>query len=97
MAALPGVVRPLECGGSPPLKSGAKAPHSKSGTFLALVRCMAEKNNEPQSYGSQSEWVRGETGQEVTPNQPQEDEAEKKVTGAEGGAKRDSYFKKRDY
>jgi len=28
---------------------------------------MAEKKNEPQSYGSQSEWVRGDTGQQVNP------------------------------
>ena len=26
---------------------------------------MAEKKNEPQSYGSQSEWVRGDVGQDV--------------------------------
>ena len=30
---------------------------------------MAEKKNEPQSYGSQSEWVRGDTGQQVN-NEP---------------------------
>ena len=58
---------------------------------------MAEKNNEPQSYGSQSEWVRGETGQEVNSDEPQQDEAGKNVTDQPGGAKRDSYFKKRDY
>ena len=93
---------------------------------------MAEKKNEPQSYGSQSEWVRGDVGQEVnrlkgnpnsqrgdfhesleTPSsvspeqiadneQPsgpalEEDQPTHKVTAEEGGAKRDSWFKERDY
>ena len=87
---------------------------------------MAEKNNEPQSYGSQSEWVRGDVVQEVNPNsQPsdlekresdssvspeqladnqqasgpaiEEGEPVQKVTAQDSGAKRDSYFKKRDY
>jgi len=96
---------------------------------------MAEKNNEPQSYGSQSEWVRGDVGGEVNrlkgnPNsqhsefyESQRDEeptdtvspeqlaenAEpvgpayevegpvQKVTDQPAGAKRDGYFKRRDY
>ncbi|HJT18376.1 MAG TPA: hypothetical protein VJ853_13345 [Thermoanaerobaculia bacterium] len=96
---------------------------------------MAEKNNEPQSYGSQSEWVRGDVAQEVNrlkgnPNSQRSDfyesrreeeepntvspeqlaenvepsgeayEAEgpvQKVTDEPSGAKRDSYFKQRDY
>ena len=101
---------------------------------------MAEKNNEPQSYGSQSEWVRGDVSEEVNrlkgnPNSQHSDfyesrresetnapeqgglvspeqlaenaeptgaayEAEgpvQKVTDEPSGAKRDSYFKQRDY
>ena len=93
---------------------------------------MAEKKNEPQSYGSQSEWVRGDVGQDVNrlegnlnsqksdfyesresesgvspeqiagnqqPSGVSLDEGEpvQKVTDAESGAKRDGYFKKRDY
>jgi len=92
---------------------------------------MAEKENEPQSYGSQSEWVRGDVGQEVNrlkgnPNsqrsdfyesrretvspeqladneqpsaRPDEDDTlpVQKVEAEESGAKRDSYFKRRDY
>lgn len=93
---------------------------------------MAEKNNEPQSYGSQSEWVRGDVGQEVnrlkgnpnsqkgdffeeretpdsvSPEQIEENreasgqaleegEPVQKVKAEESGARRDSYFKKRDY
>ena len=58
---------------------------------------MAEKNNEPQSDGSQSEWVR-DVGQTVNPSaRDQEDQPARKVTGQDSGAKRDSYFKKRDY
>jgi hypothetical protein len=45
---------------------------------------MAEKNNEPQSYGSQSEWVRGDVGQEVNrlkgnPNSQKSDFSESKA------------------
>jgi hypothetical protein len=88
---------------------------------------------EPQSYGSERDWVTGETGQQVhdqkstTTRVPEtedpyaggrispvqladnvqsappddaigEDETPvQKVTTLEGGAKRDSYFRKRDY
>lgn len=103
---------------------------------------MAEKKNEPQSYGSQSEWLKGDTGQEVnrqkgppnsqhsdfyesrreseesaphqgghvSPEQIEEnrqasgaaleeggEEPVQKVSTQPGGAKRDSYFKRRDY
>ena len=95
---------------------------------------MAEKNNEPQSYGSQSEWVRGDVGQEVnrlkgnsnsqhseffesrreeqpssvSPEQIEDNRQAagqaleeglpvQKVEAEESGAKRDSYFKRRDY
>ena len=101
---------------------------------------MAEKKNEPQSYGSQSEWVRGDVGEEVNrlkgnsnsqhsdfyesrreseSNAPEqgglvspeqldenrqasgpaivEDLPVQKVEAEESGAKRDSYFKRRDY
>ena len=88
---------------------------------------MAERKNEPQSYGSQNEWLTGETGQEVNrlkgnpnsqradfyvnaPNQDEtfdrdpvakadedDEEPTQKVTSLPSGAKRDSYFKKRDY
>ena len=95
---------------------------------------MAEKKNEPQSYGSQSEWVRGDVGQEVNrlkgnPNSQRSDFYEsrreeqpstvspeqlaeneepagaayevegpvQKVTDQPSGAKRDGYFKRRDY
>lgn len=102
-----------------------------------------KSGNEPQSYGSDADWVTGKTGQQVNdpkaapPNsqhgdfyesrrdseqsgqhqggkvsgeqradnaQPgggggaeAEDQPVKKVTGAEGGADRSSYFKERDY
>jgi hypothetical protein len=106
------------------------------------------KGNEPQSYGSQAEWVTGKTGQDVNrqkngevpaahadfydskregetnaPHQgghtsplqaaesehapqaiasdarPVDDDSlpTKKVTVSEGGTKRDSFFKNRDY
>jgi len=97
------------------------------------------KRNEPQSYGSNAEWVTGKTGQQVNnakssppaehadfyenrresetngPHQGGHVAAERdadpaicevagdehtpvqKVTDKESGAKRDSYFKKRDY
>lgn len=101
---------------------------------------MPDDKREPQSYGSQADWVTGETGQRVhdpkAPPPEQErafyderresetsDEAQgglvsdfqlaenvqpegaptgadtpvQKVTTREGGAKRDSFFKKRDY
>ena len=96
---------------------------------------MAEEKNEPQSYGSQSEWVRGDVGQEVnrlkgnpnsqrsefygsrreeeqpdtvSPEQRAENVAPvgpayevegpaQKITDQPAGAKRDSYFKRRDY
>jgi hypothetical protein len=88
-----------------------------------------EKKNEPQSYGSQSEWVRGDVGQEVNrlkgnpnsqhsdfyenapeqggqvspeqladsrePSGPALEEEDQPVQGS--GAKRSSWFKKRDY
>jgi hypothetical protein len=62
--------------------------------------------NEPQSYGSQQEWLTGETGQKVNPseggpdNDASADDAQgpvQKVTAEESGAKRESYFKDRDY
>ena len=92
--------------------------------------------DEPQSYGSQADWVSGHVGQEVNhpkapagenrresessaPHQggdtPAEqlagqndsapscdemdggDEGAKKVTDVEGGARRDGFFKQRDY
>ncbi|MBV8519951.1 MAG: hypothetical protein JO197_21345 [Acidobacteria bacterium] len=105
---------------------------------------MANDKNEPQSYGSSGEWVKGETGQKVhdpksapPPEQrefyderresettaqhqggrtsefqlieneqanagsggptPDSSLPGKNVTSAEGGAKQDGYFKKRDY
>ena len=101
---------------------------------------MADEKKEPQSYGSQSEWVRGDVGQEVNrlkgntnsqhsdfyesrreseesaPDQGgrvsseqmaenreqagralEEGEITQKMSGRESGAKRDSWFKKRDY
>jgi hypothetical protein len=101
---------------------------------------MDNKGNEPQSYGSEKEWVTGETGQEVNrqsgnPNSQQSDfyqsrrdsegsapdqggqtstaepespqfaaptgsaskESSPGVTASESGAKRDSFFKDRDY
>jgi hypothetical protein len=99
---------------------------------------MDNKGNEPQSYGSEKEWVTGETGQEVNrqsgnPNSQHSDfyesrresegsapeqggqtsetdsphyaapigsaskESSPGVTANESGAKRDSYFKDRDY
>ncbi|HLJ75458.1 MAG TPA: hypothetical protein VKU62_12780 [Thermoanaerobaculia bacterium] len=97
---------------------------------------MAEEKNEPQSYGSQSEWVRGDVGEEVNrlkgnPNSQrsefyesrrEEEQADsvspeqladsdqpsshadeddtlpvQKVEAEESGAKRDGYFKRRDY
>ena len=101
-----------------------------------------DKKSEPQSYGSQAEWVQGKTPQKVNPGQgpaasPQsefyaphrdgeenapgqgglvssvqaaendspgpskeladDDPTVRKVNGEEGGAKRGSYFKARDY
>jgi hypothetical protein len=62
------------------------------GSGVAASVGMAEKNNEPQSPEGQ-----------LTDNQPQsgpaieEDEPAQKVTAQASGAKRDSYFKKRDY
>jgi hypothetical protein len=90
---------------------------------------MPNDTREPQSYGSDSDWLTGKTGQKVnepapapTPdfpergglvseqqlaeNQqpdavssdvPEDSSSVQKVTSREGGAKRDSYFKKRDY
>ena len=89
---------------------------------------MAERRNEPQSYGSQKEWLTGETGQNVNRlkgnrnsqrggdfyangsdqtqvydhdpiGKAEEDGQEPghKVSSDESGAKRESYFKKRDY
>ena len=72
---------------------------------------MADRKNEPQSYGSQNEWLTGKTGQTVNDSErsdfyangrtdhsaDDEDETERKVTSQPSGAKRDSYFKKRDY
>ena len=100
-----------------------------------------DKKSEPQSYGSQAEWVKGSTPQTVNPGQgpeasPQsefytphrdseqnapeqgglvspvqtsesdrpgpattfdDDPTVRKVNGEEGGARRGSYFKDRDY
>src|ERR1051326_3235273 len=99
-----------------------------------------EKKSEPQSYGSQAEWVQGDVGEEVnrlkgntnsqhsdfyasrresedsgpdqggrvSPEQMDENrlpsgraleagEPGHKVSAQESGAKRDSWFKKRDY
>jgi hypothetical protein len=99
-----------------------------------------EKKNEPQSYGSQAEWVQGDVGEEVnrlkgntnsqhsdfyesrreseesapdqggrvSPEQIDENrqpagraveagEPGRKLSSQESGAKRDSWFKKRDY
>lgn len=89
---------------------------------------MAERRNEPQSYGSQKEWLTGETGQNVNRlkgnrnsqrggdfyangsdqtqvfeqdpvGKAEEDgqEPAHNVDSEESGAKRESYFKKRDY
>jgi hypothetical protein len=72
---------------------------------------MAERKSEPQSYGSQKDWLTGETGQTVNSEsgdfyangsdrrraEDDEEVADKKVTSQPSGAKRDSYFKKRDY
>ena len=88
---------------------------------------MADRKSEPQSYGSQNEWLTGETGQEVNrlkgnPNsqrgdfyangsdqtqvfdrdpvgkaEDDDDEPTQKISSQPSGAKRDSYFKKRDY
>ena len=98
---------------------------------------MPRDTREPQSYGSQSDWVTGRTGQEVNEqkSEPAPEHREfydnrqttssahggdtsavqlaesaepvgrttgestpvQKVTDQPGGAKRDSYFKKRDY
>ena len=100
-----------------------------------------EKKNEPQSYGSQSGWVRGDVGEEVNrlkgnpnsqhsdfyesrreseesapdqggevspersadsrdPSGPaveEESQPVQKISAQESGAKRGSWFKKRDY
>jgi len=62
---------------------------------------MPERKSEPQSYGSQNE-----TGETVKPSediysnaptQDEDDEPTLKITSQQSGAKRDSYFKKRDY
>lgn len=101
---------------------------------------MPNDKKEPQSYGSQADWVTGRTGQEVQPqpSAPPADQAEfydsrrdsegsapeqggrtsevqsaetshpasrvddgdgpiPRVTSEDSGAKRDSYFRKRDY
>jgi hypothetical protein len=72
---------------------------------------MADRKNEPQSYGSQNEWQTGNTGQTVNDSergdfyangrtdkaQDDDEEPTQKVTSLPSGAKRDSYFKKRDY
>lgn len=101
---------------------------------------MANDTKEPQSYGSGSDWVTGNTGQQVNDQKSEpapehrdfyderresetttpaqgghtsdfqlaenaepvgpttgEESPIAKVTTAEGGAKRDSFFKKRDY
>jgi hypothetical protein len=88
---------------------------------------MPKDAREPQSYGSQADWLTGKTGQKVETPTPREstipdddvrgghaqqaaDDTEadvgavddasmpvQKVTAREGGAKRDSYFRKRDY
>ncbi|HEX9161797.1 MAG TPA: hypothetical protein VF980_08835 [Thermoanaerobaculia bacterium] len=66
---------------------------------------------EPQSYGSQGDWVGGNVGEgggvsdlQVIDDVPDvcapavdEDLAAKKVTDQDGGAKRSGFFKKRDY
>ncbi len=61
---------------------------------------MAERENEPQSYGSQNEdsergdfYANGPTDKA----EDDDDEPTQKITSQPSGAKRDSYFKKRDY
>src|SRR5436190_24390781 len=114
--------------------------HSALGTFLAGFEAMADEKKEPQSYGSQSEWVRGDVGEEVnrlkgnansqhsdfyesrreseesapgqggqvSPEQIAENREQsgraleegqptQKLSSHESGAKRGSWFKKRDY
>jgi hypothetical protein len=84
---------------------------------------MPNDNKEPQSYGSQADWLTGQTGQTVNEQPAQrvggtdhhapqpadsdppaddcliepDEQPPVKVTGLAGGAKRDSYFKHRDY
>ncbi|HEX9501209.1 MAG TPA: hypothetical protein VGA10_06100 [Thermoanaerobaculia bacterium] len=69
---------------------------------------MADRKNEPQS---QNEWLTGNKGQTVNASergdfyangrtdkaQEDDDEPTQKVSSLPSGAKRDSYFKKRDY
>jgi hypothetical protein len=114
----------------------------RPGSAVAPVQRMAndKTNNEPQSYGSDADWVTGQTGQKVNdpkaapPNSQHGDfyesrrdaehsgehqggkvsgvdadvataapaveagdQPQKKVSGEEGGARRDSFFKDRDY
>src|SRR5438874_2253729 len=119
---------------------GLGTGHRAPGTFLAAMTVMADEKNEPQSYGSSGEWVRGDVGEEVNrlegnPNSQHSDfyesrreseengpdqgghvspeqvadnreqsgraleegEPVQKITAQESGAKRDSWFKKRDY
>jgi hypothetical protein len=72
---------------------------------------MADRKNEPQSYGSKNEWLTSNKGQTANDSergdfyangrtekaQDDDEEPEKKVSSQTSGAKRDSYFKKRDY
>ena len=78
------------------------------GNTVAVSAGMADRKNEPQS---QNEWLSGNTGQTVNDSergdfyangrtekaQGDDEEPEKKVSSQTSGAKRDSYFKKRDY
>ncbi|HYS55298.1 MAG TPA: hypothetical protein VER58_16195 [Thermoanaerobaculia bacterium] len=60
---------------------------------------MSDQKNDPQSYGSQNETV--DPSEDFYSNAPkqidEDDEPTLKVTPQPSGAKRDSYFKKRDY
>lgn len=98
------------------------------GSKVAIYGDMADRRNEPQSYGSQKEWLTGKTGQDVNrlkgnrnsqrggdfyangsdqtqvfesdpPGKAVEDDGQQsqKVSSESSGAKRDGYFKKRDY
>jgi hypothetical protein len=103
---------------------------------------MPRDENEPQSYGSQADWQKGDTGQEVSPlsghpgsqnadfyesrresetNAPDQGglsqpewtdhvdvlrpiqtvaevgDSARKITGDKGGARREGFFRKRDY
>jgi hypothetical protein len=56
--------------------------------------------NEPQSYGSDTPPEGGSSPEESQPVGPPSGDAHtpvQKVTAQEGGARRDSYFKDRDY